>query len=349
MIFHDPPVSDRASGLFPLVQHTGASMITYACAWSGLQARSWTLGQAVRSAGRRYYGSAWNYLLPVVDDLRLARSFRASGAQIAHFLWGEFASPPCRGLYRSARALIGTFHASVRKLPDVLKRPARVRVYDFITLMSATQKPFFLEAGIPENRMRVILHGVDTGRFVPGAAARPAEGPLRGLMVGSTERDHDFLAAVARGAGRDVLRLVVVAPAEQLAAYRGADNVELRDRVPFAELLRLYQESDLLVMPLHDATANNALLEAMACGTPVMTNRVGGVPEYVDPACSALLDGKRLEEWIDRLRALALRRDTLAGWRAGARAGAERFEWKLKAAEYMQLYAEATGAEPCAA
>ena len=36
-------------------------------------------------------------------------------------------------------------------------------------------------------------------------------------------------------------------------------------------------------MPLQDATANNALLEGMACGRPVISTAVGSVAEYVSP------------------------------------------------------------------
>jgi glycosyltransferase involved in cell wall biosynthesis len=46
-------------------------------------------------------------------------------------------------------------------------------------------------------------------------------------------------------------------------------------------LKKLYQRADLLFLPVLDATANNAVLEAMASGLPVISSEVGGMMEYM--------------------------------------------------------------------
>jgi glycosyltransferase involved in cell wall biosynthesis len=47
-------------------------------------------------------------------------------------------------------------------------------------------------------------------------------------------------------------------------------------------LLSLYNDSRLLFLPLIDATANNSLLEAAACGVPIITSNLPSVKEYTD-------------------------------------------------------------------
>ena len=45
----------------------------------------------------------------------------------------------------------------------------------------------------------------------------------------------------------------------------------------------------MMIMPLHDATANNAVLESLACGLPLVVSDVGAVRDYVNPEGTALI------------------------------------------------------------
>jgi len=53
--------------------------------------------------------------------------------------------------------------------------------------------------------------------------------------------------------------------------HRGVNDDELR---------ALYRGATLLLLPLRESTANNAVLEAMACGVPVVTNVTSGIADY---------------------------------------------------------------------
>lgn len=52
------------------------------------------------------------------------------------------------------------------------------------------------------------------------------------------------------------------------------------------DLLKLYQESMLLLLPLQDAVANNAILESLSCGLPIVTSDVGDVRDYLPRNCN---------------------------------------------------------------
>jgi glycosyltransferase involved in cell wall biosynthesis len=207
--------------------------------------------------------------------------------------------------------------------------------------MSKTQIPCLLERGVPESALSVILHGVDTGYFRPGSvdAVPRRDGPLRALLVGATERDHAFAAAVLSRMPPDLVKLTVLTMGAHRRAYEGVASVELLPKQDDEAFLRMYQRSDLLFMPMLDCTANNVFLEAMACGTPVMTNRVGGVPEYISPACNIIMDDKNVDEWVEVLSSLARDRDRLAAMRQPVRQWAGRFDWKRMADDYRAVYA----------
>ena len=66
-------------------------------------------------------------------------------------------------------------------------------------------------------------------------------------------------------------------------------NLVYKAGIPEGELLQLYQSASVLLMPLRDATANNAILEGMACGVPLVVSDVGSVRDYVHPGCGVLI------------------------------------------------------------
>ena len=337
---HHPGEFARRSGLYPLVEAIHATPVFYKESWRDLQKRSWTAGQWLRKVGNWYYGSEWNSLIPLVDENKLSRALPAR-VDVAHFLWGEFGSPVHpRWFRRRANAIVGTFHASAQRLPRVLRGYRGLPSFDHITLMSKSQMPFFIDQGFPEERMHVFLHGVDTSYFCPAPVTKETgSGPLRGLLVGSTERDHAFMADVLRKLPAGVIDMTILTAYDQrILNYENVPHARFPKHLSDTELLDAYRQADLLVMPMIDCTANNGILESMACGTPVLTNRIGGIPEYVTGESNYLMDRKNVDEWVDLLKHLAANRDELTVRRPNVRAWAERYDWSIKAADYISLY-----------
>ena len=80
--------------------------------------------------------------------------------------------------------------------------------------------------------------------------------------------------------------------------------------------------------------------------TPVMANRVGGVPEYVNPECNYLMSNDHnVDEWVEKLQWVEQNRDQVERMRPGARAWAERFDWKIMAEDYRTVYQQVLARE----
>ena len=326
--------------MYPLAEALGASVVFYGATWWRIQEKSFRLGRTAREWGNRVYGSEWNSLLPCWDEQRLA-SRMSHGQDVAHFLWGEFAAPlhPER-VKKKARVLIHTYHGSSTRLPEVLGQSKTIKHADGITLMSARQKSFFVEHGFPVDRIETILHGMDSHWFCPYPVQPPIDdtAPLKGFMIGVTERDHIFLADVMRRVPPSVMQLFVATSTAQQVHYDGIESVTILPRLADADLRETYRKSDLLMMPVMDCTANNSILESMACGTPVMTNRIGGIPEYVPDDINIIMPDKSKDDWVDKIHKLAANRESLAAFRGPVRKWAESLDWSRVAARYLAFY-----------
>jgi glycosyltransferase involved in cell wall biosynthesis len=105
--------------------------------------------------------------------------------------------------------------------------------------------------------------------------------------------------------------------------------------MPQERLAAVYGAADVLVLASAREGYPNVLLEALACGTPVVATAVGGAPEVVRNTVA----GRLVEEQSPEALAGAIR-DLLADppARAATRAYAERFAWGPTTAGQLRLF-----------
>jgi teichuronic acid biosynthesis glycosyltransferase TuaC len=205
----------------------------------------------------------------------------------------------------------------------------------------------FEELGAEPGRIRVLRNGVDLELFRPldRSHLREAMG-LRGsvlLTVGQlVERKgvHLVIDALAELPGCTLL--VVGNGPERAALARRAERLGVDGRVhflgelPHEQLPRFYNVADALVLASSREGWANVLLEAMACGTPVVATAVWGTPEVVTaPEAGRLVAERSAPALAAAIRALLAQPPA----RAATRAYAERFGWEATTAGQIELFA----------
>jgi glycosyltransferase involved in cell wall biosynthesis len=140
---------------------------------------------------------------------------------------------------------------------------------------------------------------------------------------------------------RDNVKFDVVAPPEIAKEYDFASNVDWHSGLSTQELLALYRGADILLMTALDATANNALLEGMACGLPVVCQKVGGLTAYVNDSCALFAPPRDAESLVEQLRRLGQDLGLRKRLSDGARALAMNYEWSVVASKTRHVYQEA--------
>jgi teichuronic acid biosynthesis glycosyltransferase TuaC len=238
-----------------------------------------------------------------------------------------------------------------------LRRPQfsfAVRGADRVVAVSEDLRAAALAAGAAPERVRTIPNGVDTALFKPGdrAAARrslglAAEGTYL-LTVGSlSERKGAHLVLEALGQLADrfpSLRYLIVGGAgaegdEGEALRRRAGALGVSDRVVFAgprsrlELPDWYNAADLFVLPSSLEGCPNVVVEALACGTPVVATAAGGIPQLLADPETGMIVPRRDAEAVAASLAAALARP----WdrsRVSARASAR--SWQVVGREQAE-------------
>ncbi|MGH2866017.1 MAG: glycosyltransferase family 4 protein [Solirubrobacteraceae bacterium] len=172
--------------------------------------------------------------------------------------------------------------------------------------------------GYPEllDRTKVIYGGVDPAVFTPGGPARERLIVFVGRLLPHKGIDV-LIRALPPGARLEVYGRVYSAKyAEDLAQLAQGKDVRFEADAPDAEIIRAYQRACVAVLPSVDLTMYGdragktelfglTLVEAMACGTPVICTSAGAMREVVEDGLTGFVvapgDPERLRERLNEL------------------------------------------------
>lgn len=274
--------------------------------------------------------------LPMGGDLdlglvgRLRRLIRAERPDLVHLH------------SRRGSDVLGALAARLEGVPVVLSRRVdnpesrawvalKYRLHDRIVTISEGIRTVLRAEGVPEAKLVCVPSAVDTTAYAPIAADHPDRAAVRAelglapdtlLLVMAAQfiarKGHRTLLAALPGVlarhprarvlllGRGPLHEALVAEA-RAAGLHGA----LPDGGPVHfpgfrdDLPRLLPACDLMVHPAEMEGLGVALLQAAACGLPIVAGRAGGIPEIVVPGETGALikpgDAATLAVHLDRL------------------------------------------------
>lgn len=241
-------------------------------------------------------------------------------------------------------------------LPEILKAADRI-----ITISEASRRDIIRCCNVPEEKVSVTLlaaslPALPAGEPVQQAAAAGIPGPYI-LNVGTLEPRKNlsglleaFAAACRRGLPHTLAiagaggwgRASIPAIAERLGI---GDRVQVAGFIDDRDLPGLYAGADFFVYPSLYEGFGLPVLEAMACGTPVITSNVSSLPEVAGDA-ALLVDPRSSAELGEAMLRLAGDAGLRQELRTRGREQAARFSWERTADETWRIYQEVMGSRP---
>lgn len=274
-------------------------------------------------------------------EKRVLRDSQRCSPDIVHVLYGdEQLDLLLRERKRLPCPLIATFHLPTYKVRERFEKTQKhlISGIDLAVVVARNQLEDFGNWLGPD-RVIYVPHGIDTDQFCPGERL-PRRQCVRLITVGEHMRDWKAIDEIidrCRALGLNV-RFDIVTRKHDLSTSAHYPNVHLHSRISEEHLIQLYREADALLVPVTDATANNAALEALACGTPVISTRVGGIPDYVDNACGWLFEKGEVAWIVDLIGKICEEPEIASSHRAAARTKALVFSWKRVAEKMRTVY-----------
>jgi glycosyltransferase involved in cell wall biosynthesis len=219
------------------------------------------------------------------------------------------------------------------------------------TVSENSRRDIETHLGVPADAIRVVPVGIDPDVFTPPPADRPrdpcsivvttsADVPLKGLV--------HLLEAVAKLRTERPVRLTVVGSARPGGPAEAAlDRLALRDAVRFtgplpeADLVRLLQSAAVVAIPSLYEGFSLPAIEAMACGTALVTTDAGALPEVVGSKAGLRVRAGDVGELTAALQ-LVLDSPSLADQlgRAGRRRVLASYTWRSTAERTVEWYRE---------
>jgi glycosyltransferase involved in cell wall biosynthesis len=153
----------------------------------------------------------------------------------------------------------------------------------------------FLDRALPESQRQKVIFvpvGVDTSLFYPAQPYRRKKRTLKIICVARfiAHKDHitllDAMSHLEHHGLDYSVTMVGEGPLkpriENLAKTRGLEKrVTFISKIKYESLRNLYVKHDVLVLPSRRETVGLVILEAMACGLPVVVSNVGGMSDYM--------------------------------------------------------------------
>jgi glycosyltransferase involved in cell wall biosynthesis len=286
-------------------------------------------------------GMQWYDRKEFLCEMQAAMRWLKTSGGLFHFIYGENSYRYLSAIKKwfPKNKIVCTFHTPAERFESLLTKKEHLQAIDAVVVVSNSQKPYFSNL-LDSDNVYFIPHGVDTDVFKPVPKRPSSNGRFNCIFVGKHLRDISSMqktVAVAEKCNPDI-HFHLVSDKTSLSFFDGYSNVSTHYKISDEKLISLYQGADALTLPLLESTANNSILEAVACGLPVITTDLIGTRDYLNDDCAIFIPRGDSEAYVTHIENLMGDSDKYDQMAKASRKKAEELSWTAVAEAFENLY-----------
>jgi len=286
-----------------------------------------------------------------LSEWSLWPSFLISKPRVFHYFFPENSLRRIKKWKKNHR-VIATLHQPINFFKLIINKATNRRLLDSLYACDSivVQTRCHMEGyhKILLNRpICYIPYGVDCEFFRPVTIKEPSK-TFHVLTVGNWMRDYVCWAETAflLSQKNNRIRFTIIANSDTLRLARKALGIRKTETnyingISDSELLWIYRSADLVFLPLVDAMANNAILEAMAMGLPIVTTDLPATREYLGDDAALFYSRSDANAAANAIESLIedpnLRKKM--GY-TGLMRAMRQYDWNVVGRLYQQLYSK---------
>ncbi len=163
---------------------------------------------------------------------------------------------------------------------------------------------------------------------------------LLGVAFGWGERKGlDVFIELYKRLDKNIYQLILVGTNEIIDEVLPKGIISIHKTENLKELAELYTSADLFVNPTREDNYPTVNMEALACGTPVLTFQTGGSPEIIDDSCGSVVDCNDIDSMVREIERICTE---VPYTTENCLLRAQSFDMNDRFKEYVKLYEDCT-------
>lgn len=202
------------------------------------------------------------YLLPLYSQLGIAKMFKVFRPKVKRVALAHLTPLSLQSSFSQGQ---------------ILKWGEQV---DYLLTLGSSLTTYFVETGIPENKIFTIQHYVDSDYYYSNERKEVTEKPTV-IVMGAMKRNFGLLADIVNST--EGVHFIICKGKQALDGYfEQSDDIELFGFVSEDELRDLMRQSDISLNIMDDTVGSNVITTSMAMGLAIIVSDVGSIRDYCD-------------------------------------------------------------------